>query len=242
MQSLAESDLESFIMLNKQFLNIGKALYLEGIGTLVKAKEGSLEFTPGEMVTERLEEPSPEHRKQSVFTDDRHYSSSQPADMRKWLLGAAAILTLAIIVWGGWRLSQRTEDNENAAGIARPADSLTTITDTTLLSAGDSLRPKQDTASLAPGSSVQPAGAVSTIANGQEASWKFVIEQTASKNRALKRYNQLKEIGKPIMMETQDSTRFKLYFVLPATIADTAKISDSLRRFYLSRRVFAERN
>ena len=40
MQSLAESDLESFIMLNQQFLNIGKTLYLDGIGTLVKAKDG----------------------------------------------------------------------------------------------------------------------------------------------------------------------------------------------------------
>ena len=99
----------------------------------------------------------------------------------------------------------------------------------------------RDNASLIPGAGVQPPGDVSTIASGQETSWKFVIEQTVSKNRALKRYNQLKEIGKPIMLDTQDSTRFKLYFVLPATIADTAKISDSLRRFYLSRRVFAEK-
>ena len=42
---LAYSDLESFIILNKQFLNIGKPLVFEGMGTLQKTQGGDYAFT-----------------------------------------------------------------------------------------------------------------------------------------------------------------------------------------------------
>ena len=42
MKALAASDLESFIMLNMQFLNIGKPFIIEGLGTLLKKQPGDL--------------------------------------------------------------------------------------------------------------------------------------------------------------------------------------------------------
>jgi hypothetical protein len=53
----------------------------------------------------------------------------------------------------------------------------------------------------------------------------------------------LKNGNIPIRMSTTDSTTFKLYFELPATTADTARITDSLTSRYPSinkRKAFAE--
>jgi nucleoid DNA-binding protein len=50
-KSLASSDLESYIMLSKQFLNIGKNLLIEGLGTLVKTQQGNYEFIPAGFIS-----------------------------------------------------------------------------------------------------------------------------------------------------------------------------------------------
>ena len=43
---LASADLDSFLMLGRQFLNIGKPFTIEGLGTLDKAQTGELVFIP----------------------------------------------------------------------------------------------------------------------------------------------------------------------------------------------------
>jgi hypothetical protein len=57
--------------------------------------------------------------------------------------------------------------------------------------------------------------------------YKYILE-TAQKKRALKRYNQLKEIRWNVQLETEDSVQFKLFMLLPAH-GDTTKTIDSLR-------------
>ena len=52
---LAESDLDSYLSDGKLLLNIGKPFFLEGIGTLQKARDGAYEFVPGTPIMERLE-------------------------------------------------------------------------------------------------------------------------------------------------------------------------------------------
>ena len=56
MKSLAAADLDFYLTTGRQLLNIGKPFYLEGIGTLIKNKEGLLEFAPGDYLVARLEE------------------------------------------------------------------------------------------------------------------------------------------------------------------------------------------
>lgn len=45
---LAISDLDSYLSLGTEMLNIGKPFHLEGIGTITKNKSGKFDFTPGE--------------------------------------------------------------------------------------------------------------------------------------------------------------------------------------------------
>lgn len=70
--------------------------------------------------------------------------------------------------------------------------------------------------------------------------YKFVIERTANKGRAYRRYNQIKESLTDVKLETKDSTLFSLYFILPATPADTTRIKDSLKNWYGRRQVWVE--
>ena len=48
---LASSDLESYAILAKQFLNIGKPLVMEGVGSIQKSQQGIYEFFPGQLDT-----------------------------------------------------------------------------------------------------------------------------------------------------------------------------------------------
>jgi hypothetical protein len=235
MYSLALSDLESYIMLNKQFLNIGKALYVEGIGTLVKTKDGSFEFTPGEMVPERMEDLTAESRKPSAFIDETRYHPENNS-RQKWFIALLGILTLVIIVWGGWRLflNNNGEPEAEKKELAPVIDTaMVPVTDTIKLMA-DSM-PKVNDTIKSLDYTANPG-----IATAQNSQWRFVIEQTTNKNRALRRYNQLKEIGDKIQLSTTDSITFKLYFQLPSMVSDTTRIKDSLRRFYGSKKVSVE--
>lgn len=52
---LATSDLESYSLLAKEYLNIGKPFVIEGIGTLQKSKNAELEFIQGLPVASKIE-------------------------------------------------------------------------------------------------------------------------------------------------------------------------------------------
>jgi hypothetical protein len=234
MYSLAQSDLESYIMLNKQFLNIGKALHVEGIGTLVKTREGSFDFTPGEMVAERMEDLTAESRKPSAFIDETRYHPETNA-RQIWFVALLSLLTLVIIVWGGWKLF--VNNNDGTATVKKEATPSTTDITTQMVT--ESSKPLTDTVTSSYTDtlkSVKPT----VLATAQNSQWRFVIEETTNKNRAYKRYKQLKDIGDNIQISTADSVTYKLYFLLPSMVNDTTRIKDSLQRFYGSRRVSVE--
>ena len=64
--------------------------------------------------------------------------------------------------------------------------------------------------------------------------YRFVIEK-AARQRAFFRYNYLRENLIDVQMDTKDSVLFNLYFLLPATPADTTRKKDSLQRLYSTR-------
>jgi nucleoid DNA-binding protein len=61
MKTLAASDLESQLEIVHQFLNIGKAYALEGIGTISKSQDGNYTFTQGIALPERIAERNIEY-------------------------------------------------------------------------------------------------------------------------------------------------------------------------------------
>jgi len=229
MKTLASSDLASYVELGLQFLNIGKPLQIEGIGTLVKNKSGELEFTADHLMVAKVKETGIKELSATSISDGllTTYETLRPKEeksprSKKFFLAFLALATIAAIVWIGYRLNQPNLSavTESAQEIASP------VADTTKM--------------VAPVDTVKTVR--ETVTKNPDNTYRFVIE-VAGKKRAFYRYTMLKKGDLPVRMSTTDSTTFKLYLVLPATSADTARIADSLTSRYPAlnkRKAFAE--
>lgn len=221
MKSLVSADLDSSLELARQFLNIGNPYLFEGIGTLSKNKFGNYDFTQNNISTEKNKETSSDGRDmtsttENSFTDyEEMFSPKRPKGpatnkIVTWLI---AIAGLALAVFGGYLVYTRTKDKKGTE--VKKLEPIITQQE-------DSLTKAKDT--------------VQVITNQVDSSnmYRFVIEK-AAKQRAISRYAYLQSIKVNVKMDTKDSVLFNLYFVLPATAADTARIRDSLQIRYSTR-------
>ena len=238
MKSLAEADLESYLTLGIQLLNIGKPFYFDGIGAIIKNQDGKYEFTPGEYVSIQKDDPSEMEKKEkaekrkAVFEEKHDNYETQSNSSGKFLVFAGVIIGLALIGWGGYTLYKKNTYQE-------PAALINAITPDTVAAKTDTLKTDTNAANPVKKDSVQaqkPATVNNTF-TGDSAIFKYVILQTQNKSRALKRYNQLLSFQLKIKMETKDSSFFKLYFKFPARIKDTLHIKDSLSNEYGSKTI-----
>jgi hypothetical protein len=231
---LAESDLESYVADGKLLLNIGKPFHIEGIGSLMKNRNGVYEFTAGDPVIERLESMQPmkerdapgrekAHTKKSVFDEDYYPHESRGMGSRRLIILGGIVLGLAVVIWGGYTLYNKKVEPAAAA------------TETNILTA-DSTQQAAAADSLARAKAVADSiqAAASAASSG---SYKFIFESTNNKRRALRRHLQVSDISPRIKMETNpDSTHFNIYVVLPAMPADTTRLKDSLNAWYYGSR------
>lgn len=226
---LAESDLDSFLNDCKSILNIGKPLYLEGIGTLQKNKDGRIDFMHGQAASERLEvshssEKTTDRQKENKPLYNTEYTSqnNQANNLRKMLILGGIIIGIAVVLWGGYLLYMKTTESTDPI---RPADNNNTVPTV------DTSRSKIDSSlSIPPDSLVQSTVGEIPTANPIGGTYKFICEITQTKARALRRFQMLQQLNKNFKMETRDSVRFSIYVVLPIT--DTTKQKDSLKLWY----------
>jgi hypothetical protein len=215
LRALAAADIDSHVEQAKQFLHIGKPFLFEGIGSLSKLQTGGYSFTAGTVAVEKLPDTTAREKLQedraerSVDYKSILYLKKIKAGWKRPVTIALMIVGLGLAIAGGYMINQRmarkTIDTSTAA-----------IPQSLVLAESDTVK---TTAPL-----------VDSIQNNP-ARYKFIVE-TAQKDRAIKRYGYLKGNGLAIQMETDDSVSYRLYFMLPASAADTTKIIDSLRNFY----------
>lgn len=221
MKSLVSADLESNLELARQFLHIGKPYLFEGIGTLSKNKSGNYDFVQSQVSTEKNKESGGESRDmtsttENSFTDyEEMFSPKKPKGpaTKKILTWFVALAGLSLAIFGGYFVYNRTKNKKDA--IVKEQEPI--------------IQPQEDSLPKAPDTLQTVTKALDTSGK-----YRFVIEK-ALKQRALKRYSFLKSIYVDVKMETSDSVLFKLFFVLPATPADTARIRDSLQVRYGTR-------
>lgn len=215
MKSLAAADLDSHMELARQFLNIGKPFMLEGIGTLVKNKSGSYEFTQGIQQSEKIKELATGESQTSFSTEDSFtdyeemFSPRKPSGSsgKKIILWVSILAGIGLAIWGGYKVYNNSTGNTNQ----EPQEETTvTVPVDTLV--------KTDTVT-------QTKPAIDTTR------YRYVIEESG-RERALKRFSDLKSYGLRVLMETRDSIRFRIFFIIPSTPADTARIRDSLTLLY----------
>lgn len=221
MKSLAASDLDSHLELAKQFLNIGKPFFIEGIGTLTKNRFEKLDFVPGNFSDEKnkdhegIETDQPSTTEESFTDYEEMLSPKQRATpfSRKLVLWLAIITGIGLAIWGGYLIYKKTNTIKQQT-VNKPETE--PVGDTTINSPFDSTSTKTN------------------LSDSTESYFKYVIEN-ADSNRAFLRYNDLKNYGLDILMETKDSITYKLYFRIASSPADTARIRDSLNIWYGTR-------
>jgi len=231
-KALAAADLDSHFELAKQFLNIGKPFLFEGIGSLTKMQGGGFAFVPGYTVliekgkdnTLREAGPSPSAEEPVGEYRDIFYTKKAKPNFKKPLVILLLLIGIFLAVWGGYKVYKRTTaKHKNDPGAESPVVNQQPAADSNKTTLVDTGRQVIDTGSNPMAVTTQPA---------PSGSFKFVVE-TADKKRALYRYDKLQKIGlKSVMMETNDSVSFRIYFMIPANPADTAHIRDSLQRAY----------
>jgi hypothetical protein len=257
MKPLAAADLDFYLTTGKQLLNIGKPFYLEGIGTLLNNREGRLDFTPGQYMIARLEEPGSEKKERSekrkTFDEKPREYEPRSNTIRQVMLFAGILIALIAIGWGGYHLYRRNTYVEPAEA-SKAVVQDTVVTQDTAAGKGPVSSQPATAASNTPAnatgkpadSPAQPASAQpiatqpSTIpspATGGAGTnlYKFVILRTDNKDHALRRYAQLLGYQLNIKMDQRDSSYFKLYFPISAKIRDTTHIKDSLIDVYAAR-------
>jgi hypothetical protein len=255
MKSLAAADLDFYLTTGRQLLNIGKPFYIEGIGTLLKNKEGYLDFTPGEYLIPRVDEPAGAERSRNTYDEPpREEPRANNVRQRQTLLLVLLVAGVVIVGWGGYYLYQRNNfpeqpSAENRATVipdtpeAKPADTTAAIrpgTDTATAKGATGTAAtltkvdtaKADASAAKPATAPPPIVAHNPVPTEGQSLYHFVILRTPNKVHALRRYNQLLGFQLNIKMETKDSSFFKLYFPIAAAPRDTTHIKDSIADVY----------
>lgn len=230
---LASSDLESFLELAKQFMNIGKPFLFEGIGTISKINRNEYVFAAGVAITEPLKEHVSHDALHNTAAD---YQASykevlfHKKEAPKWKRPLFILLSIAGIVlaiWGGYTVYKNSAaDNER--GVAQKELTPLPVKNNTT----EAVQPADTIHNAVPANDTALQTVTAPVTPVPMGSYKFIVE-TAEKERALARFEKLKNSFKlPVQLETKDSLTFKIYFILAAHPADTARLIDSLKKAY----------
>lgn len=211
---LASADLESYSLLSRQFLNIGKPMIIEGIGTLQKNQQGSYEFAQGQTVNPKMTS-NPVTIKENV-QDEISFSTpaKEPSSGKGIMLLAIAIFLLitAGALYYFFVLKNSDLPEEQTELIIPAADSIENTMDTTALLQKDTTL------------GVNPIVDSSTF--------KIVIKNYPSKEAANKAFERLSKYGHKLIVTTKDSVTYQLKMSFTTPLSDTLRAKDSLRIFF----------
>lgn len=225
---LASADLDSYLTLGRQFINIGKPMILPNIGTIEKTNAGDLVFKGGQYVMERITPNKVTTEIEEAEPIESETFSDFPSQKRSGSRGFLYLLLLIIlgfIVWAVWKYAFNT-----------PEESTITHTDVTPLTAS-SPETGQDSAQVAAISSdlsMKPAS--DTIG------FKIVVGIYKTRAAGQNRLNDMKLSNRNVIMYTTDSINYKIAEPFPnLPLSDSTRIKDSMRRFYGDRTYLIER-
>ena len=230
---LASADLDSFLTLGRQFLNIGKPFTIQNLGTLEKLKSGELEFKPGPLVQKvevpkaKIEDEGAEKHEENLLNDYQKVPSSNNSRV---LLFIFIIILLALGSWAVWHYGFKKDSTEPPT----TSDNIVPVKDTVDIAQ----RLKND--SLAEVKRITDSIRNAQKNSGDSFTFKVVVKETIDKEIALARLSKLKSFGRNVIMYTSDSIIFKVAqpFMLP--LSDTTRILDSLNKFYYRGRAHIE--
>jgi len=221
---LASADLDSFLTLGRQFINIGKPFTIKNLGTLEKARSGELTFKPGPLI-ERAEVPGPkiedagaEPHEENLFND---YQTQSPDNGRTLLI----ILIIIVVVAGAWAAWHFGFKTNNEQPVSDTTQSIVPITDSLADSA------KIDSAALV--KKITDSNSIVQRSSSDTFTFKIVVKETSSKDVALATFQRLKNYGRKVIMYTDDdSLTYKVAHPFMLPLSDTTRVLDSLNKYF----------
>ncbi len=224
---LASSDLESYAMLAKQFLNIGKPLVIEGVGTIQKSQQGMYEFFPGDFITPRIDD-IPKLVKEKREEPVSFESESAGNNNRRNIIIAVTVFTgTALAVFAAYYFLV-LKQLESSVAIEIPVIKEDTIKKDTAKISGVAIdTTKKDTVNNSAILSATP-----TALKTDSSSFKIVIKEYQSEAAIQKAYDRLKSYGHKLLIVKIDSANYKLVMPFYKPLSDTARVKDSLKIFF----------
>ena len=225
---LASADLDSYLVLGKQFLNIGKPFKIEGLGTLEKSQQGDYEFKQGQFANSKLD-AVPVMLKEK--NEDEHISfASQgklPSNGKKTVFIALAIIVVLLTGAAAWYFFAYKKNKD------KPLDP-TEVVVTPPVNANPTTKPdspKVDSPKVSKQVMAPPTDGYT---------FKVVFKETINKDLAISKMNTQIARKHKVIMYTSDSVYYKLAEPFTLPLSDTTRIKDSLNKFYYMGKAYIE--
>lgn len=225
---LAAADLEDFLNIGKQLLNVSKQFYIDGLGTLILDDNNEYGFVQGNevVISADLVEKNrpPKHPPvREDMPDDLSFGNEFPQrgrkpeqTLRKVLVIFALLLGLSIIGWVGYYFLQQWQHGQNDQ--QQNLESIQPVISPTAT-------PTDSTTGTVDSTAVTPAVSSGPI------TYKVIIE-TSKRDRAIRRHAELQIMGYKVKLSTADSITFDLYTQVTGPLSDTTRTRDSITRFF----------
>lgn len=210
---LATSDLESYCMLAKQFLNIGKPLVIDGVGTIQKNQIGDYEFIPGHFITPKIEE-SPKQLKEKLEEQVSFESETKRDNGQRNVI---IVFITAVIALAGLGIYYYLSNGKAPEPIEQEQVLIDTINTDTLIKSAP------DTVVVA-----TPVLPIKTDSNN----FSIVLKDYPTEAAVNKAFGKLTEYGHKLKIIKVDSSRYQLVMPFKKPVSDTLRAKDSLRIFF----------
>ncbi len=222
---LASADLESYIMLATQFLNIGKPLKIDGIGMLEKNQLGEYLFSQGQFINTKTEQAEVKLKEKSREDVSFNNKTDQPINRKKIAVILVSVIAIAGIGLAAWYFLNTKDDVatpivKNTIEQPKPTPPTAAVnTDTAKKDTAVAIVPqKPDSIIKAP---ITPAG---------DYTFKVVIKNYFTLAAAQKSFDRLTSYGHKLLLYTNDSVTYKVAMPFTRPLADTTYAKDSIRR------------
>lgn len=229
-------DVESHFNQVKQFINIGTPWMITGLGQLQLGKNHEFEFIQQIPNEHALQE---RNRRKQASTDANYqtYDVNNTVTAKTSNTGTV-LLTLFIILALGAGGYYFYADRSNAATNTMAKDTSVAVADTVVSVPATAAKDTAATTQMSANNKVAtPAQLISTsaAATANLSGFRFVLNRTSNGTYSLKRYNQLKNFGTKVYIDSNhrdNSSEYKIYLIKNASSSDTARLRDSLTKYY----------
>lgn len=214
---LASSDLESYSILGKQFLNIGKPLTIEGIGTILKNQSGVYEFTPGHFVSPKVEEAPRQLKEKTEESISFENETPKKGNSRGFLLFLFFVLIACLAALGLYYFMFKSKPVKTETVQQDPLPQ-TPPQDTTHTDTSHAQKPDSNTVTT-------PVAPV--IKDTMH--FKLVVKQYATEAAASRGLSRFTTMGYKMEMIKIDSANYQLVIPFNKPLSDTTKAKDTYR-------------